>query len=80
MIKNIIIIGTGWYGLYTALLLQNKYNVIILEKNSEIFNNSSNYNQNRLHLGYHYPRCSKTRNLCVNSYHKFINKFSIVYQ
>lgn len=75
MIKNIIIIGSGWYGLYSALLLQNKYNVIILEKNSEIFENSSNYNQNRLHLGYHYPRSYNTRQMCLNGYNKFINKF-----
>lgn len=75
MVKNIIIIGTGWYGLYTALLLQNKYNVIILEKNNDIFENSSNYNQNRLHLGYHYPRCSKTRKICLSGYYKFIEIF-----
>jgi hypothetical protein len=75
VIQNIIIIGTGWYGLHTALLLQNKYNVIILEKNTEIFNNSSNYNQNRLHLGYHYPRCAKTREICYKGYHKFIDNY-----
>lgn len=75
MVKNVIIIGAGWYGLYTALLLQDKYNVIILEKKDDIFDNSSNYNQNRLHLGYHYPRCDKTRSLCLNGYQKFIDKF-----
>jgi hypothetical protein len=75
MIKNIVIIGSGWYGLYSALLLQDKYNVIILEKNSEIFENSSNYNQNRLHLGYHYPRSYKTRKICLDGYYKFVNKF-----
>ena len=73
--KDIIIIGTGWYGLYTALLLQDTHNVTVLEKNDDIFDNSSNYNQNRLHLGYHYPRCYKTRELCLNGYNKFINKF-----
>lgn len=74
-IETIVIIGTGWFGLYSAYLLQDRYNVIILEKNSEIFNNSSNYNQNRLHLGYHYPRCAKTRKICIHGYHKFIDKF-----
>ena len=76
--KNIIIIGSGWYGLYTALLLQEKYNIIILEKNNDIFENSSNYNQNRLHLGYHYPRCSKTRKLCQYGYYKFVEKFRFI--
>jgi L-2-hydroxyglutarate oxidase LhgO len=74
-IKDIIIIGTGWFGLHTALLLEQKYNVLILEKNSTIFNNSSNFNQNRLHLGYHYPRSYKTRELCLKGYTKFINKY-----
>jgi hypothetical protein len=75
IVKNIIIIGTGWYGLHTALILQDKYNVIILEKNDKIFNNSSNYNQNRLHLGYHYPRCFKTREICLKGYNKFIERY-----
>jgi len=73
--KTIIIIGSGWYGLYSSLLLKNKFNIIILEKNADIFNNSSYYNQNRLHLGYHYPRNNATRQICLNGYDKFINKF-----
>jgi len=68
MSKNIIIIGGGWYGLYSALLLQNNYNVIVVEKNSDIFDNSSNYNQNRLHLGYHYPRCFTPFNISNADY------------
>ena len=75
---NIIIIGSGWYGLHTLKYLSKKYtnyNIILLEKNNEIFENSSNYNQNRLHLGYHYPRSNKTRNLCKEGYHKFIKEY-----
>lgn len=78
MKKKIIIIGTGWYGLYAALLLQNTHDIIIIEKNKDIFENSSNFNQNRLHLGYHYPRCSKTRKLCLEGYSKFVEKFRSV--
>lgn len=73
---NIIIIGSGWYGLHTYLLLQNTgHKVTILEKNDKIFDNSSNFNQNRLHLGYHYPRSSKTRQLCIDGYNNFILKY-----
>lgn len=73
--KKIIIVGSGWFGLHIAMLLQDRYDVTILEKNPDIFSCSSNFNQNRLHLGYHYPRCSKTRKLCLKGYQKFINKY-----
>ena len=76
--KNIIIIGSGWYGLHTYLILKemNKdINITILEKNNDIFSESSNFNQNRLHLGYHYPRSYKTRKLCIEGYYKFVSKY-----
>lgn len=73
---HIIIIGSGWYGLHTYLLLQNTgHKITILEKKKTIFDNSSNFNQNRLHLGYHYPRSSKTRELCLKGYSRFILKY-----
>jgi hypothetical protein len=76
--KNIIIIGAGWYGLHIYLYIKENFtnfNIIILEKKNDIFENSSNYNQNRLHLGYHYPRSETTRILCKNGYDKFIKKY-----
>jgi hypothetical protein len=77
--SNIIIIGGGWYGCHIALFLkQYGYNVTIIEKNSEIFDNSSFYNQNRLHLGYHYPRDYNTRSLCQNNFDKFVEKYNCV--
>jgi hypothetical protein len=77
--SNIIIIGGGWYGCHIALFLKsNGYNVTIIEKNSEIFDNSSFYNQNRLHLGYHYPRDYNTRRLCKDNFDKFVEKYNCV--
>ena len=76
--NNIIIIGSGWFGLHAYLILKemNKdINIIVLEKNNDIFNESSNFNQNRLHLGYHYPRSHKTRKLCIEGYYKFVSKY-----
>jgi len=56
------IIGGGWYGCHLALSLHNRgYDVEIFEKNNQLFNESSFNNQNRLHLGFHYPRSHKTR-------------------
>lgn len=75
MTCKIVIIGGGWYGCYSALLLQDKYEVILIEKNDDIFNESSYYNQNRLHLGYHYSRNFNTRNLCKNGFNRFFEKF-----
>ena len=75
---KIIIIGAGWYGLHSYIFLKSNLkdcDIKILEKDKIFFNNSSNFNQNRLHLGYHYPRSYKTRKLCLNGYKKFINKY-----
>ena len=72
---NIIIIGGGWYGCYAALLLQNLHNVTLIDKETDIFKSSSFYNQNRLHLGYHYCRNHKTRILCKNGFIRFISNF-----
>ena len=74
--KKIVIIGSGWYGCHIASILKDKYHVQIIEKNSDIFDNSSFYNQNRLHLGFHYCRNYATRNLCSVKYDKFLKKYS----
>jgi hypothetical protein len=70
-INDIVIIGSGWYGCHIAKLLQTDYNVTMIEQKSEIFDNSSYYNQNRLHLGFHYSRDYNTRSLCKNNYEIF---------
>jgi uncharacterized protein (UPF0262 family) len=75
---EIIIVGSGWFGLHTYIFLKENIKnlkITILEKDTKIFNKSSNYNQNRLHLGYHYPRSFKTRELCLYGYDKFINRY-----
>lgn len=74
--KNIIIIGAGWYGCHIATQLKNIFNVTIIEKNNSIFDNASYYNQNRLHLGFHYSRNYKTRQLCKNNFNNFIKKYA----
>ena len=75
---NIIIVACGWYGLHTYLYLKKKLKnseLIIVDKEEIFFNNSSNFNQNRLHLGYHYPRSKITRDICYDGYFKFIEKY-----
>lgn len=78
MTKNIAVIGSGWYGCYITEYLVNKYpelNITIIDKNESIFTESSYNNQNRLHLGFHYPRCKITLTKCKYYYNKFIEKY-----
>jgi hypothetical protein len=77
--KDIAIIGGGWYGCYIVEYLLDNYNylnITLIEKNGDIFMGSSNKNQNRLHLGFHYPRCDITQNKCKLNYEKFVNKYN----
>ena len=71
--KNIVIIGGGWYGCHLALSLKEKgFQIKLFEKNKEIFSEASLYNQNRLHLGFHYPRSYVTRIQSQNGFEKFL--------
>lgn len=74
--KKIAIIGAGWFGCYIGYdLIKSGYEVKIFEKEKEIFCGASGYNQNRLHLGFHYPRSYKTIQESKNGYRKFVKKF-----
>jgi len=73
--KKVCIIGAGWYGCHAArrLLKQGMY-VRILDKDG-IFAGASSKNQNRLHLGYHYPRSPETIRECVKGHNKFLEEY-----
>ncbi len=73
---KVLIIGAGWYGLHIGMVLKRLgIDFCINEKADSILSASSFKNQNRLHLGYHYPRSSKTRELCNTGYYKFIEDY-----
>jgi hypothetical protein len=75
-IKNILIIGAGWYGCHIGVYLKKLgHHVKIFEKNKDIFQGSSGYNQFRLHTGFHYPRSSETINEIQENYKKFIKVY-----
>ena len=46
-----------------------------MSEDKYIFNNASGNNTNRLHLGFHYPRCFKTREMSHTGYQKFIKEY-----
>lgn len=62
MMKKICIVGAGIFGTTLALILSKNKNLIIdlYEKNKDILSETSLKNQQRFHLGYHYPRSKKT--------------------
>ncbi len=68
----ILVIGTGWYGCHIALeLIQRGYEVCMVDKSNTFFAGSSSKNQNRLHLGYHYPRSPETIHECQEGFRRF---------
>ena len=73
---KIAILGAGWFGCYIGHeLVKENLNITIFEKQKDIFQNGSGNNQNRLHLGFHYPRSYLTRKMSREGYAEFIKKF-----
>jgi hypothetical protein len=69
---NVIVVGAGWYGCHIArTCIAAGYRVIIVDKANGFFKGSSSKNQNRLHLGYHYPRSEKTIKECQRGFSQF---------
>lgn len=69
---RILVVGAGWYGCHLAkVLLEKGEDVQLVDAQPTIFAGASFYNQNRLHLGFHYPRCSKTRDQSKRGFHQF---------
>jgi len=74
--RKCLVIGAGWYGCYiTNCLRKLGYNCDITDKTDRIMTASSRYNQNRLHLGFHYPRNYRTRLECMKGYKMFMQQF-----
>lgn len=73
--KKIAIIGSGWYGCHLASSLSKRNTVHLFEKNSSIFEEASLKNQNRLHLGFHYPRSFITREQSKRGYKLFLSSY-----
>lgn len=70
---DILVIGGGIFGIYTALYFSEKgYKVTILEKDTELMSKGTSNNQLRIHNGYHYPRSLYTS---LNS-NKYFKRFS----
>ena len=66
------VVGAGWNGCHLALeLTKEGHDVVIFEKQSDIFKGVSGNFGIRLHKGPHYPRSKSTRDSCHVSFDKF---------
>jgi hypothetical protein len=75
---NIAIIGGGWVGCHLSFKFKDTHNITLYDKNNELFKETSYNNQNRLHLGFHYSRSLNTRNLCLNTFDRFMSDYSFL--
>ncbi|ANS04733.1 hypothetical protein [uncultured Mediterranean phage] len=73
---KIKVIGGGWYGCSIGLYLRELgHETTIYEKGEHLFCGASSNNQSRLHLGFHYPRCAKTREASIQGHKLFMDTF-----
>lgn len=71
-----VVIGGGFFGCTVSLYLK-KYlkSVLLLEKESQLFQRSSYVNQARVHNGYHYPRSLLTALRSQGNFDNFVNDY-----
>lgn len=76
MPSKVLIVGTGWYGCHAAMVLEKlgiDYDMV--DTSNGFMVESSTKNQNRLHLGFHYPRAYRTRHECIHGYREFCQAY-----
>lgn len=75
--RSVAVIGCGVFGAVAALrLAEEGYRVSVFERNRQPLAQASFNNQNRLHLGFHYPRDRTTAEQCIRGYERFRKEFS----
>jgi len=76
MYKRVAVVGCGIFGASVALKLQSAgFDVVVFEKKNEILKGASLNNQNRLHLGFHYPRDDETAQQCIAGFQRFMDAY-----
>ena len=74
---DIIIIGAGLYGLYSAIFSANLgKTVLLLEKEDDACTRATYINQARIHMGYHYPRSISTAVKSRDYFERFVDDYS----
>jgi len=76
MSEPVAIVGAGWYGCYAADYLSARgVPFVLVDQKGTVFGGASAANQNRLHIGFHYPRSAATRRECAEGYRRFARQF-----
>jgi len=71
-----VIVGGGIFGCLAAIeLAQSGLDVVLCEARSGLIQEASLNNQNRLHLGYHYPRDLETGKQCMRGFWDFKRRY-----
>ncbi len=75
--SHVAIVGCGIFGAMTAIrLAESGICVTIFDSNARPLQGASLNNQNRLHLGFHYPRDDETASQCIRGFDEFRSEFS----
>ena len=73
---RVAVVGCGAFGGMIALRLSEAgCDVTIFEREKECLRGASFNNQNRLHLGFHYPRDILTAHQCIQGFSRFREEF-----
>lgn len=76
MSKSVAVIGCGIFGAMAAIrLAQQGASVTLFERHETPLRGASFNNQNRLHLGFHYPRDDETARQCIRGFQRFRDEF-----
>lgn len=63
--RKVLVIGGGIFGVCVAFeLAKSGVETHLFEQNNELMQGATSVNQNRFHLGYHYPRSAATAKQC----------------
>ena len=74
---DVAVIGCGIFGAEIAIRAKSLgLSVSVYEANNDILSGASANNQNRLHLGFHYPRDLETGIQSIRGFDAFKNKYS----
>jgi glycine/D-amino acid oxidase-like deaminating enzyme len=74
--KKVAVVGCGIFGAEVAIsLAQAGFDVTVYEASPTILGGASRNNQNRLHLGFHYPRDIETGRQSIRGFQRFIETY-----